>query len=660
MLGLCITAQLYGQHEKYVLVEDSNSLHEEHFHEVAISGKSGHSQPKSTRAVNQSTEEHLEQIQGLSLVRRGNYAAEPSFRGLNANQTSVTIDGMKIFGACTDRMDPVSSYVAPENLEKACMDQTGDCNASCNMASLDLRTKKLSLIQRKTNGFINAGYNSNGNGITGSGELNFQKGKQALRVQAYYSEFGNYTAGGGNEIPFTQFTKWNASLQYKLRLSDKAIFNVKYIIDRATNIGYPALPMDVAKANGDILSLEYKKVFQHSILKSAKVKLYGNSIYHEMDDSKRPNVIIHMDMPGWSQTAGAYTIISTQFGRHKLETKPEYYWNKAYAEMTMYPNGEGAMFMLTWPDVRRNSGLISVHHSYNTSKKFRLKNSLQIEHQSSEVKDEFGLKQLEAIGNSSAQFSRRTGHLLKTEVQKQISRLGMFTLKLASIQRIPNVSEQYGYYLFNSLDLYDYIGNPDLRNEHSTQFELGYSTQKKKLRIQAQAYSYFIKNYIIGITSDLDAMTLGAKGVREYQNIAQATIMGFEAVFNYELSEALSLESQNNFTRGRMHDGAPLPLIPTLKTLNSIAYSGPKFSCKLLYTYSGEQNDFADTYGERFTEAYHLFDFNGSVPFQLWNYKSEFGMSIRNIFDAHYVDHMDWNKVPRIGRSANFNLKVLF
>jgi iron complex outermembrane receptor protein len=255
MLGLLFSSQLYGQDSKLVLLDEGDSLHEEKFHEVQISGKMNHHDLDATRSTNQSTEEHLEQIKGLSLVRRGNYAAEPSFRGLNANQTSVTIDGMKIFGACTDRMDPVSSYVAPDNLEKACMDQTGDCNASCNMASLDLRTKSLVLKDRKTNGFLNSAYNSNGNGLTLSGEINFNKNNRALKVQSYYSKFSNYEAGGGDIIPFTPFSKWNASVQYKQKIGSNAVLDVKYIVDRAKDIGYPALPMDVARAHGDILSL---------------------------------------------------------------------------------------------------------------------------------------------------------------------------------------------------------------------------------------------------------------------------------------------------------------------------------------------------------------------------------------------------------------------
>ena len=60
----------------------------------------------------------LDRAAGVQMVRRGNYAWEPSIRSLNAGQVNLTIDGMAIFGACTDRMDPVSSYIEPTNLQQ--------------------------------------------------------------------------------------------------------------------------------------------------------------------------------------------------------------------------------------------------------------------------------------------------------------------------------------------------------------------------------------------------------------------------------------------------------------------------------------------------------------------------------------------------------------
>jgi len=56
-------------------------------------------------------------LDGISLIRRGAYAMEPQMHGFSGGQINITIDGMKMFGACTDKMDPVTSYIEPDNLE---------------------------------------------------------------------------------------------------------------------------------------------------------------------------------------------------------------------------------------------------------------------------------------------------------------------------------------------------------------------------------------------------------------------------------------------------------------------------------------------------------------------------------------------------------------
>jgi iron complex outermembrane receptor protein len=35
-----------------------------------------------------------------------------------------------------------------------------------------------------------------------------------------------------------------------------------------------------------------------------------------MDDTKRPNVPIHMDMPGWSKTYGYYSKVKAKYKKH--------------------------------------------------------------------------------------------------------------------------------------------------------------------------------------------------------------------------------------------------------------------------------------------------------------------------------------------------------
>ena len=45
----------------------------------------------------------------INMIRRGNYAWEPMLYNMGSERIYTTIDGMKIFCACTDSMNPVIS-----------------------------------------------------------------------------------------------------------------------------------------------------------------------------------------------------------------------------------------------------------------------------------------------------------------------------------------------------------------------------------------------------------------------------------------------------------------------------------------------------------------------------------------------------------------------
>ena len=54
-------------------------------------------------------DQYLENSLHINMIKRGNYAWEPSLNNMTTDRLSITIDGMQIYGACTDKMDPVTS-----------------------------------------------------------------------------------------------------------------------------------------------------------------------------------------------------------------------------------------------------------------------------------------------------------------------------------------------------------------------------------------------------------------------------------------------------------------------------------------------------------------------------------------------------------------------
>ena len=61
---------------------------------------------------------YLTVCQAQTLLSRANFAQEPVIRGLSGGQIGLVIDGMPVIGACVDKMDPSTSYVEADNLQR--------------------------------------------------------------------------------------------------------------------------------------------------------------------------------------------------------------------------------------------------------------------------------------------------------------------------------------------------------------------------------------------------------------------------------------------------------------------------------------------------------------------------------------------------------------
>ena len=310
----------------------------EHLDEVVIVSRS-QSGKRSVKGAIATIDEHLQELSHVELVRRGSYAWEPTVNNMQTERLSTTIDGMKIFYACTDKMDPVTSYVESGNLQSISLNSGLDGNpqATGNIGgSLDLKLRKTGFDNIPFHASASVGHEWNGHVQVYGADAALSNHNTYLNAGAFYRHADNYEIGGGEKLQFSQFQKVNVFTNAGLRLAEKDMLEATFIFDRATDVGYPALNMDVAKAEGLITSLSYKHLFRHA---NWETKAYYNHITHVMDDTTRPDVAIHMDMPGKSWTAGVYSLLTTALKHHDVALNYDLYYNRLFADMTMYPGG---------------------------------------------------------------------------------------------------------------------------------------------------------------------------------------------------------------------------------------------------------------------------------------------------------------------------------
>lgn len=606
-------------------------------------------------------DEFLESSRSIQMVKRGAYAWEPSMNGMTSERLAVTIDGMQIFGACTDKMDPVTSYVDVSNLSEAEIGsgQQGAVFGNTVGGAINLKLDKSNFRNTGWDGVVETSFESNNSLRVFGGELNYSDNKFYVNADALYRKADNYKAGGSEEVEFSQFEKYNVSLNSGVRLAEDKSLLATLIYDEARDVGYPALPMDVSLARALIASLSYHQDTLFGTLSQWESKLYFNTIKHVMDDSHRLDVPIRMDMPGWSDTYGFYSQAKYMTDKHRWVFKADGYFNKSYAEMTMFsPNAnEPDMFMLTWPDIHTaNFGFyaedkISIEDSW-------LRLSTRLGYHTNTVADAFGLNSLKIF---YPDMDKSKSRFLKSISAQYHWMLNDFHVEggLSYGERAPSVSEGYGFYLFNSFDRYDYIGNVNLKSEGSAEVNLSLTYKKPLFEVGGSVNYFHMFHYIIGKWDRaLSPMTIGASGVKVYENLDYAQLFNTSLSASYTISNALKWNARVTYHRGKDHENENLPLISPVSYRSAIDFYKNQYSASLSVDGAVKQNRYSAAYGETETPAYAVFSASFGKRFFIGDNDLYVKAGVENIFDAHYTTYTDWNKIPRMGR--NFYLTLSY
>lgn len=639
--------------------------------EVTVKGKSAKNNGLDVKQDDQTQvliDQLLYTINGVSLIKRGNYAQEPIIRGLSPQQINTTIDGMYVFGACTDHMDPISSYVEPNNLSSIKLN-FGPSDEQIGASIGGGFNFNLMKAQLNANHFISGslgtGYETNSNAYRVLGGIQFSKNRWAIQANGIYRKAQNYRESGGREIHFSQYEKYNFAVNGVVALNENNKLFVDYVQDNGTNIGYPALTMDVSYANAKIGSISHQYRRSGKRIYFWETKMYYNFIDHAMDDTKRPDslVAMHMDMPGTSKTAGFYSNASIRLGKkHFAKVKLNGFANDLHAEMTMYPSNGAEMFMLTIPDTRRMLLGLDFSDKILLSMKMKLTAGARIDYVHSSITTEIGRQTLTSIYNGDL---TKTTFLFNGFLQGSYDFSKKLNLSggVAKAMRAPSAQEQYGFYLFNRLDNYDYMGNPDIKIEQSWNANVEMTYRNKKMAVSAKLFSYFFEDYITGRKlSGYSSMTSGATGVKQYTNIDHALIAGAELTFKWRILKQLFFSSSNAYSYGEDDNHIALFMIPPFKTTNTLTYvlKGYKIQLENITAMAQNHVDF-NVYGEKRTPSFNVMNLSVGKTFTFKErYKYNIGLSLNNIFDTAYFEHLDVFKINRQGRNLLVNMKFTF
>lgn len=646
-----------------LLAEPDSTYKHIEVNEVVVAGARHGGQKRSLKGVAASIDEHLAELDHVALIRRGGYAMEPVVNNMQDERVSTTIDGMKIFYACTDKMDPVTSYVESSNLQSISLSSGLDGNpqATGNIGgSIDLRLRKVGFnaIKPYEAGAL-ASYETNG-------AVRMIEADGAYSSDRFYTNLGisfrkadNYKAGGKEEVEYSQFQKYNVFFNAGIKTGDNGKIETSVIYDKATDVGYPALNMDVAKAEALITSISFKRTFDNSFFLTNETKAYYNCIVHIMDDTHRPDVDIRMDMPGKSQTAGLYNLLNGQNDRNQLQVNYDIYYNLRHADMTMYAStSDWQMYMLTWPDVSTLCTGLAASDDIAFADGHSLRLSGKGAWQQQHIGSEDGYQLL----NVFFPHMKRTYHQTELRVAaKYTYRADKWTWNIGGGwgSRAPGITEGYGYYLNNTFDNFDYIGNPRLSNEVAFEGNASVAFKARRFRLSADANLFRFSNYIIGhIEERLSAMTIGANGVKVYGNIDHATIANAQVSTTVQILQELGFDANVSYGIGVDDKNDPLPLIAPIQYRLALKYTKGDFAAVVDVNGASKQSKVGTKYAEQGSSAYIVSGANITYSLPTSTVNTTFRLGIENAFDRNYSTYSDWNHLPQKGRNIYLSITV--
>ncbi|MEZ4694919.1 MAG: TonB-dependent receptor [Rhodothermales bacterium] len=636
--------------------------------EVLVEGAATKLSDPSADNSLQTTEDLMKQIPGVDFIERANFAWEPVIRGMSGGQVGLVIDGVKVIGACVDKMDPTSAYVEVENLKKLELTKGGfDLSKSSQIGgTVNLVTEKPS-FDKPFSMSAETGFESASMQRRVRTVVNGSRGNTSVRASLSYRKADDFMPGNGVRITNSGFAKNNTKFDVTQRLGAGHRLSASVLADNAWGVGYPVLLMDATLAKARIYSLSHSWLRQSGagLLQSSETRLYTNTVDHWMDDYARDvdqrTVMRSMNMPmyGYTRTSGVISETAMRHGKHQMSVTLDAYQTKSFGDMWMFstlPNIPD-MYLLNLGDILVQNAAVSAEYRVPVNARLKARGSVRLDFSHRDVQNETMQSILEGRWGVADLNRNYVVPGISGALEYALGSATGIRLSVADVARLPTHVESYGHYIYNYTDGYFYSGNPDIRPERSLQVELGFERTTEVYGVRASAFANRISNYILGSSDAGLIADAGTYRFRVFDNISAATLIGFEVSGAMQLVPAVDLRGAISYTRGQnLEFDEPLPLIPPLSTKLAVAYTGDRFAAEIESRAAMPQNRVARRAAdEDGTDGYFVLNLRGSYTF---NDRVAFTAGVSNVFNVYYHEHLSFGNLPALGRNVFGTLSV--
>jgi iron complex outermembrane receptor protein len=556
----------------------------------------------------------------------------------------VLLDGIRVEGACPNRMDPptsrLSSALAP-SLQVRTHNQTlrwGPVTGGQIVAT----TADPTFNDRSSTGQVTVGGADNGSGKLVNGAVAVGNDDAWLRLSGGYDEANDYEDGSGNKVR-SAYENTEGRLESAWRSAGD--FRVKAMTSRQQerNVKYAGAGMDAPKTDTDLYRLELGAPVARG---EWSLLAWQADVDHIMDNfSLRPVGMMKMQTNSTTQTRGLrFTLDQSSTRRIDWATGVDLETNDWDA--TLF-NVTGAMPMagsLMWPGVERERAGVFTEAFMRLGSVAKVGAGLRydrLEMDASRADQVGGMSQTPAMLYRSA-YSTDSVQANDDNVsgfasaEWRLSQQQALTLTASRSVRSPGVTERY---IARNTSADSWIGNPQLATEKHHKLELVLSGQGGNWHWKPAVWVDQVDDFVLRYkNANGVADCLKANGCSRYDNI-DARLLGVEANLGWS-DGTWSSNSAMAVVRGENRDdNKSLPQIPPLQFIQTLSWQQRGHSIEAQWQLARRQDriDPASGLDAGTSPGYGVFNLSGSHP--LTGYLT-LNWALDNLFDNTWAPHV--------------------
>lgn len=619
-------------------------------------------------------------ISGFGIQKRGAYASEPFFRAFKYEQLNVQYDGgMKVLNACPNRMDPITTHVIPDEIERIeIVKGPFTMRFGQNFGGIiNLVSKNTYKYEEGFSGSIETGYELNGNNLSTSGNIIYKAKKFDVNVNGEYRNYGDYEDGNGTEVP-SSFKTTDYSIKLGFEPTEKQRFQISWRQSFGRDIDHAGLMMDSPYDDSYLAGLDYKIVGISDKLSSFSIKGFYSYVDHLMTNENRPSFM---------RTEASSNVFATTYGgKTELTITPSESIFLFVGADANFIGREGnrvstvkIMNGMTlpepkivtdkiWQDAKLNDVGVFVEGNFKFADNYVFTAGVRSDFVSSSIDDpENDFLQLYGGSVDDASETNISGTLSLKYKRPDFQ----WQLALGRGTRTASMIERYIYHFSVGVDPYEYVGNPYLDPEINNQIEVSFKKEYKQIEVGASVFYSLIQDYIVPVVDEnlprKFMPTVPPIYAKRFINIDEAVQAGFEWYWNYRFTDSFKLTTDISYTYAQNKElNEPLPQVVPLTAHAALHYHKQKYWFNLNSRFVGAQRRVSPSFMEPETGSFATFDFSvGFKPFK----NLSIGASVLNIFDEAYYEHLNFSytnsdtlsgRIYEPGRNITFRVNYSF